>query len=283
MERNRWSHIKEILLLILAVLFLTVITQTGGVLLFLCWPWLKKLRFRLSQRWARRLTRVACFVCLHFMLGITVVPWLASTGGRVPLPVTHDHLKPVSYFTVLLNRHYVDEELYEEMVQVANRLGKQKPSLVIGYLDANFPFIDGFPLLPHLSHKDGKKLDLAFIYNDMQSGELLPAFSPSLTGYGIFEEAVRGESSTVEDCRSRGHFQYNFTALIGWDLRAGDYQLNEKATHMLIMEVARSRAIGKIFLEPHLKKRWGLSGEGKIRFHGCHAVRHDDHIHVQLR
>jgi hypothetical protein len=25
-----------------------------------------------------------------------------------------------------------------------------------------------------------------------------------------------------------------------------------------------------------------LGGYDKVRYHGCHAVRHDDHIHIQL-
>ena len=33
---------------------------------------------------------------------------------------------------------------------------------------------------------------------------------------------------------------------------------------------------------PHLKARLGLNSN-KVRFHGCHAVRHDDHFHVQLK
>ncbi|MFT5619364.1 MAG: hypothetical protein ACI85I_002607, partial [Arenicella sp.] len=41
-------------------------------------------------------------------------------------------------------------------------------------------------------------------------------------------------------------------------------------------------AYGKVFIEPHLKTRLGLENYSKIRFHGCQAVRHDDHIHVQL-
>ena len=41
--------------------------------------------------------------------------------------------------------------------------------------------------------------------------------------------------------------------------------------------------IKKIFIEPHLKQRLGLQKENKIRFHGCGAVRYDDHKHVQLQ
>lgn len=40
------------------------------------------------------------------------------------------------------------------------------PGTVTLYLDANFPFFDGFPLLPHLSHVDGRKRDIAYYYAD---------------------------------------------------------------------------------------------------------------------
>jgi len=45
---------------------------------------------------------------------------------------------------------------------------------------------------------------------------------------------------------------------------------------------ASADATGKIFIEPHLVKRLKLASN-KIRFQGCRAVRHDDHLHVQLR
>ena len=36
-----------------------------------------------------------------------------------------------------------------------------------------------------------------------------------------------------------------------------------------------------LLLEPHLKTRLKLEKYDKIRFQGCRAARHDDHIHVQ--
>ncbi len=36
-------------------------------------------------------------------------------------------------------------------------------------------------------------------------------------------------------------------------------------------------------IEPYLKKSLGLGTESKIRFQGCQAVRHDDHIHLELK
>lgn len=43
----------------------------------------------------------------------------------------------------------------------------------------------------------------------------------------------------------------------------------------------RDPRVGKVLLEPHLKAQFA-PGAGKIRFQGCHAARHDDHIHLQL-
>ena len=53
-------------------------------------------------------------------------------------------------------------------------------------------------------------------------------------------------------------------------------------TKELVILFASNPAIEKIFIEPHLKERLKLNSE-KIRFHGCQAVRHDDHLHVQLK
>ncbi|WP_326494137.1 hypothetical protein [Ensifer sp. SL37] len=39
--------------------------------------------------------------------------------------------------------------------------------------------------------------------------------------------------------------------------------------------------IEKIFVEPHLAQRLGVEA-GSIRFQGCRAARHDDHIHMQV-
>jgi murein endopeptidase len=45
---------------------------------------------------------------------------------------------------------------------------------------------------------------------------------------------------------------------------------------------AEHNSIVKIFIEPHFKERLNLNSN-KIRFHGCSAVRHDGHIHIQLK
>jgi hypothetical protein len=40
--------------------------------------------------------------------------------------------------------------------------------------------------------------------------------------------------------------------------------------------------VTRIFIEPHLADRLGVGG-GKVRFQGCRAARHDDHLHVEIR
>ena len=55
-------------------------------------------------------------------------------------------------------------------------------------LDGNFPFITGFPLLPHLSHDDGEKVDLAFYYAD-DTGYLRGATRAPI-GYFAFEDGT---------------------------------------------------------------------------------------------
>lgn len=39
----------------------------------------------------------------------------------------------------------------------------------------------------------------------------------------------------------------------------------------------------KIFIEPHEKQKLSLTSKYKIRIHGCKAIRHDDHIHLEVK
>jgi murein endopeptidase len=53
-------------------------------------------------------------------------------------------------------------------------------------------------------------------------------------------------------------------------------------TKLLVEVLLKFDNMEKIFIEPHLKSRLGLTNS-KIRYHGCGAVRHDDHIHIQVK
>jgi hypothetical protein len=60
------------------------------------------------------------------------------------------------------------------------------------------------------------------------------------------------------------------------------WRLDEARTAAMVRLLAADPRVRRVFIEPHLKARLGLSGLGKVRFAGCRAARHDDHIHVDF-
>ncbi|WMJ74625.1 hypothetical protein RCC89_15845 [Cytophagaceae bacterium ABcell3] len=276
------KHILKTCGLILAIIFLTATTQIGGIVLLICLPIFELIDKSLLNKLYSTALKPLTFITLYLFASLTLVPFLAGLSGRVPLPVySNDHLKPLSIFTCFLNRHYVKPELLEITEHVASQMHVLYPGTVTSYLDANFPFIDKFPLLPHWSHNDGKKLDLAFFYRELHSGKRLNK-APSYIGYGVFEEPITGEQDTPTECASKGFIQYSSLRYLVPQNNKAHMPFDQERTKKIIELLLQESNIGKIFIEPHLKERMGLKHE-KIRFHGCHAVRHDDHIHFQLK
>ena len=60
-----------------------------------------------------------------------------------------------------------------------------------------------------------------------------------------------------------------------------DYELEPRRMVAVLEILTADPRIQKVFVEPHLLERFGLS-DPKIRFQGCRAARHDDHIHLQV-
>jgi hypothetical protein len=155
-------------------------------------------------------------------------------------------------------------------------LDSKFPGSRVQYLDANFPFLNGFPLEPHLSHSDGKKLDLTFLYTH---NGIPTNYCPSFIGYGGSEKPKNGEEDRPSYCENKGYWQYNIlTKLIPIDT---SIRFDEQRTKAFMQILVKNKSIKKILLEPHLKQRLNLTSQ-KIRLHGCHAIRHDDHVHIQL-
>lgn len=221
-------------------------------------------------------------MALYLIFVFVIVPLAARSLGRVPLPMFESrHLQPANIWTCLLNRNYVRPQLREIAFEVASSMNSKYPGARINYLDANFPFIDKFPLLPHLSHNDGKKLDLSFLYNDIKTGQSTNEV-PSFIGYGVCEEPKENEENMPEYCSEKGYWQYNLMHEIVSQENNHKFAFDSKRTKELVNGFVSYDEISMVFIEPHLKTRLGLVNK-KVRFHGCHAVRHDDHIHVQLK
>jgi hypothetical protein len=275
-------RILKIVLIVIAVFALTVLTQVGGLVLLLSLFTHKLINKKVKSQWGCRLLKWASFPVLYLITTLGIVPLIARPLGRVPLPVTQtNNLQPLNVMTCLLNRHYVRPALRQAAQEVASQMNHQFPGTVVNYLDAGFPFINKFPLVPHLSHNDGKKLDLAFCYIDNRTGQSTNQ-APSIIGYGISEEPRAHEINTTSMCSRNGYWQYNFMMNIIPQGNKRYFTFDSIRTKELVNFFATAPSIGKIFIEPHLKTRLHLTSD-KIRFHGCQAVRHDDHIHVQLK
>lgn len=238
------------------ILFLTLVTQIGGL------AWLVS---RLFQR------KLLAFVALYAGLSLATL-WVAPSFGRVALSCSASGpLQVQSWMYCALNRSYVSQELAEVLADTAEEMDKRFPGTQTLVLDANFPFFEGFPLLPHLSHDDGEKADIAFYYEN--SGGYLPGATRSPIGYFAFEEGPT-------DCRQGG-------PSLRWNLRHlqplwADYTLDQARNQAVLQILAGDARVGKIFVEPHLVQKLGVA-HAKIRFQGCRAARHDDHIHLQIK
>jgi hypothetical protein len=253
----------------------------GGVIYLLVLPLRKPICKRLAAKWQQSIAGFLLFIVTYLMATLFVVPLLARPFGRVPLPMTREfHLQPQNILTCLLNRNYVRPQLKEIAQQTATVMNREFPGTELNYLDASFPFINKFPLFPHLSHNDGKKLDLSFCYIDRKSGDAMNK-TPSFLGYGICEEPRDGEKDQPLFCSQQGYWEYSLMRKIVPQGNKKNFLFDSVRTRALVVHFITEPAIGKLFIEPHLKIRLGLNYD-KIRYHGCHAVRHDDHIHVQL-
>lgn len=228
------------------------------------------------------MVKIFLFAVLYLFATFALVPVLAKPFGRVPLPVlSKNHIGPVSVWTCILNRNYVRPELKKTLETVANNLSGRFPDAEIRYLDANFPFFNGFPLLPHLSHNDGCKLDLAYFYTDRETGKPTNG-KPAFSGYGVFEGPRSGENNTTEMCLEKGYWQYDYSRYLTLGSDPENYAFDEMRIRAMIELFAAQASVQKMFIEPHLKMRLGLNAMDKLGFQGCRAVRHDDHLHLQI-
>lgn len=268
-----------------AAILLTVLTQVGGAILWLALPFLEFL-YRKGLRFGRWLAWSAAllgFFAVYAVVTLAVVPPAAALFGRQPLPCFASADRPFAASSIIFcaaNRHYAKPAVHRLLARVGRQISKKFPGSVLTYLDAGFPFFDGFPLPPHLSHSDGEKVDLAFFYRDAATGGRLSRAGAWPVGYWAYGRPRPGEPLP---CRKRVS-----SLTLRWDFAwlqpmFEDLHLDEVRTRtMLELFVREADAVDRMLLEPYLRARWGLPS-GVVRFQGCRAARHDDHVHVQLR
>ncbi|HNP18354.1 MAG TPA: hypothetical protein PKL31_07975 [Fulvivirga sp.] len=250
---------------------LTILTQVGGLVFLLS----LLISRHLKQQFRFKL--LTLFVVFYLISTYILIPIISPFFGRERVDNTAI-IHPTNYLTILLNRNYVAPELNELFKFTEKKL--ENTDIQIHYLDANFPFLIGFPLLPHLSHNDGRKIDLSLIY-ETKEGQISTQ-QKSNSGYGVFEKPKPNEVDQVSLCLNKGYIQYDYPKYMTFGSINNNLLFSEKGTKTLIIALLESKNMEKLFIEPHLKERLNLESK-RIRYHGCKAVRHDNHIHVQVK
>lgn len=263
---------------------LTALTQLGGLIFLVSLALARALRRAGSTKAMAVLAGIVFFLASVPLANLFVAPALATLSGRVALPCEMSAEKPyaaLSPIYCVLGRNYVRPEVQAMLEAMGRDLGGDHPGLVIATLDANFPFVDGFPLPPHLSHDDGTRIDLAYFYMDA-AGNPQPLAAPSFLGYWGFEEPPTPADAACTDKTRWLTFRWDMDWLQAF-VRRG-LRLDETRTAAMLrwlVEKGPEHGVTKILLEPHMVKRLGVASP-MIRFQGCRAARHDDHIHVEV-
>jgi len=103
---------------------------------------------------------------------------------------------------------------------------------------------------------------------------------PSRSGYGFYERPKNGEINQPHKCIDNGYWQYDFPKYLTLGSNK-NLSFAESKTKDLINLILNRKQTQMVFIEPHLKSRLKIDHR-KLRYHGCKAVRHDDHIHYQI-
>jgi hypothetical protein len=199
-----------------------------------------------------------------------------NAAGLVSLPCDDSTpLEPVLDRYCRLDRHFVTPAAREALVAAAEAVAARYPGEVLHFMDASGPNgVKPFP--PHLSHGDGRQIDLGFYYTDREGRPL--ADFPDTARYGGYwpaEPPRPGEEIACPAGRIGRAEKPDPPANRPW-------RLDETKTKVLIEALIADPRVRRILIEPHLERRLGLWGHPKLRFAGCQAARHDDHLHVDF-
>ncbi|MEL6132488.1 MAG: hypothetical protein AAFR59_03895 [Bacteroidota bacterium] len=267
---------------LLLIGFLTLMTQVGGLIYLLCLPlfrWIHKRPALKRKGWLK----FGTFLSIYLVFTFLVIPPLAlKISQRVPLPYAGEHVQALNIGYCLLNRHYVKPLMRQTLEDLGDKMAAKYPGSTLAYMDANFPFWDGYRLLPHYSHKDGKKVDLALFYKDSETGTPVHRKTPTPIGYGSSEGPRKGEYNRPAICEKQGFWAYTFMSKYLPDVPGRKLDFDDARTQYLLRLMRSERRVRRVLVEPHLKRRLGFGQVNKFRFAGCKAVRHDDHLHVEI-
>ena len=257
-------------------LVLTLFTQVGGLLLWPFWYSITKTAARFP-RWKRRgLTVLWCCV-VYLVGGLVIVPQIAQYSGRVRLPLYATQALPTGPLHIgyaLLLRNYVQPHTYAAYTESVLRFQKDHPGVTVRYLDAGFVF-PTLPLLPHLSHSDGQKIDVAFLF--MEDGVYVDRARSPIGYWGYAKE-----SPERSECTGVTQKLGPLSIPLRWDFDAlqpfwPELHLDVAKNRALFRAFAADPRVCSILLEPGLHTPLRAP---KLTKNSCAVARHDDHFHL---
>ena len=198
-----------------------------------------------------------------------------NAAGLVSLPCDRsESLAPLEP-RYCRNRHFLTPEARSVMIATARALAERHPGAVIHFMDGSGP--NGVkPFAPHLSHGDGRQLDVALFFETSQGEPLAaPPDTSSHGGWWPAEPPRDGERIACPQGRTGAADKPDPPPDRQW-------RLDEVRTRALIEILVENPGVRRILIEPHLEERLGFWGHPKLRFAGCQAARHDDHLHIDF-
>lgn len=199
-----------------------------------------------------------------------------NAAGLVSLPCDGSTgLAPAKPYYCRVGRHFLTPQARAVMLEAASSIARRHPGSPLYFMDASGP--DGVkPFPPHLSHGDGRQLDVALFYTDT-AGTPLNRFPDTSRhgGYWPAEPPRPGEDTACPDGRAQEAEKPDPPANRPW-------RLDETRTRAVLDILLADPRVRRILIEPHLERRLGLWGHPKLRFAGCQAARHDDHMHIDF-
>ena len=254
-------------------LFLTLTTQVGGLVLWPFWSWTFG-RFQNPSK-SYRLKRIGTLTLIYTVFSLLILPLIANQTGRKRLPLYATKELPTgpqSILFPLLNRTYVRKHTYDVFIKAVQETAQKHPGTIIRYLDAGFPF-PYIHLLPHLSHVDGQKIDVAFLFQ--KEGVYIDKARSPIGYWGYAKE-------TSDQCV--GH-KSKYIIPLRWDFDwlqplLPDLDLDVAKNRTLFKALAKDKKTCGILLEPPLHK---LLKSSKLKSNSCNVARHDDHFHLDIR
>lgn len=198
-----------------------------------------------------------------------------NAAGLVSLPCDESEpMAPAHPQYCRRGRVFVRPEVREALIETAREMERRFPGTRMIFMDASGA--DGVvPFEPHLSHGDGRQADIMLFYTELDGAPITgrpPGSRPN--GYGAYEPPRPGDP---QPCRGvdRPNDDRDPPANRAW-------RLDEDRSRALTEILVADERVRRILIEPHLERRWELEDEPRLRFAGCQAARHDDHLHVDF-